>query len=64
MFRCYSYTISSRLLMNSATYRHQLGPNICSHTTTILTAHRCTLRDYFSNCNFSKNELMCSLMMV
>jgi len=27
------------LLPNSTTYRHQYGPNVCSHTTTILTTH-------------------------
>ena len=36
----------------------------CSHTTTVLTAHRFILIDYFNNCNFSKHKLMCSLMMV
>jgi len=32
--------------------------------TTVLTKHRCILMDYFNNCNFSKHELMRSLMMV
>ena len=53
------------LLPNSTTYRHQQGPtNICSHTTTVLTTHRCILMDCFNNCNFSKHKLMRSLMMV
>jgi len=37
---------------------------ICIHTTTLLTTHRCILVDYFNNCNFSKHELMRSLMTV
>ena len=32
--------------------------NICSHTTTVLTTHRCILMDCFNNCNFSKHKLM------
>ena len=63
MFRCYSYTIIS-LLPNSAAYRHQQGPNICSDTTTALTTQRCILMDYINNSNFSKHKLMRSLMMV
>ena len=39
-------------------------PNICSHTTTVLTTHRCILMDYFNNNNFSKHKSMRSLMMV
>ena len=59
MFRCYSYTIIREcLLPNSATYRHQYGPNICSLTTTVLTTHRCVLMDYVNNCKFSKHKLM------
>jgi hypothetical protein len=50
-------------IYNSARYIHQLGPNICSHTTTVLTTYRCILIDYFNNCNFSKHELMRSPMM-
>ena len=52
------------LLPSSATYRHQYGPNICSHTTNVSKAHRCILMGYLNNCNFSKHELMRSLMTV
>ena len=48
MFWCYSCTIIRE---------H-------SHTTTVLTTHRCVLMDYFNSCNFRKHELMRSLMMV
>jgi len=51
-------------LPNSATYRHQYGPNICSHITTVLTAHRCILVDCCNSCNFSEHKLMRSLMKV
>jgi len=37
---------------------------ICSHTTIVLTTHRCILMDYFNDCNFSKHQLMRPLMMV
>ena len=42
---------------------HILGPYWClyvalfgSHTTTVLTTHRCILLDNFNNCNFSKHK--------
>ena len=38
--------------------------HICSNTITVLTTHRYILMDYFNNCNFNKNELMRSLMIV
>jgi len=45
------------LLLNSATYTHQQGPtNICSHITTELIAHQCTIIGYFNKGNFSKHE--------
>jgi len=71
MFQCYSYTIfRERInlcllkLKNSTKNTHQEGPNVCSHTTTVLTTHRCILMDCFNNCNFSKHKSMRSLMMV
>jgi len=30
--------------------------NICSHITTELITHRCTVIGYFNKCNFSKHE--------
>ena len=54
MFRCYSYTI----------IRERINLCLCSHTTTMLTTHRCILMDYFNNCNFSEHKLMRSLIMV
>ena len=73
MFQCYSYAIirvgmihyilKILLLQYLTTFIHY-GPNICGHTTTVLTTHRCILMDCFINCNFSKHELMRSLMMV
>jgi len=49
--------IGMSLLLNSATYTHQQAPtNICSHITTHLITHRCTIIDYFNKCNFSKLE--------
>jgi len=77
MLRCYSYTIirerinlclqkllllNSPLLPNSAYTNKDLIYG--SHTTTVLTTHRCILLDHFRNCNFSKHKLMRSLMMV
>ena len=41
-----------RILHTVINYR----PNTCSHTTTVLTIHRCILIGYFNNCNFSKHE--------
>jgi hypothetical protein len=42
---------------NIHTYTHQqLSTNTCSHTTTVLTTHRCVVMDHFNNCNFSKHE--------
>jgi len=42
---------------NSATYTHQQGPtSICSHITTNLITHRCTIIDHFNKCNFSKHR--------
>ena len=52
------------LLSQYLTHCIHYRPNICSHTTTILTTHRCILMDCFNNCNFSKHKLMRSLMMV
>ena len=50
---------------------HILGPYWCmyvapfgSHTTTVLTTHRCILMDYFDNCNFNKHKLMRPMIMV
>ena len=38
-------------------YIHQQGPtNICSHITTELITHRCTIIGYFNKCNFSKHK--------
>jgi len=34
------------------------------HCSAVLTTHRCILMDCFNNHNFSKHELMRSLMMV
>ena len=63
MFRCYSYTIIRerinlcllKLQSTADTVQHtdtKYGPNTFSHTTTVLTTHRCILMDYFNNCNF------------
>jgi len=62
MFWC-SHTIlreriirACSLLPNSAT-EHTKGPtNICSHITTELNTHRCTIIGYFNKRNFSKYE--------
>jgi len=38
-------------------HTHQQGStNICSHITTELLAHCCTIIVYFNKCNFSKHE--------
>jgi len=45
---------------------HILGSYWCLYVALFcirLTTHRCILMDYFINCNFSKHELMRSLMM-
>jgi len=65
MFRCYSYTIiRESTAQEHNTHTPITANNIYSHTTTVLTTHRCILMDYFNNCNFSKHKLMRSLMMV
>ena len=40
----------------TSTHTNKDTTNICSHTTTLLTTHRCTIMDYFNRCNFSKHE--------
>ena len=49
---------------------HILGPYWCLYVALFgsrllpdSATHRCILMDYFNNCNFSKHELMRSLMM-
>jgi len=54
-----SNTVITEFSKRNVSYR-----NICSHTNTVFTTHRCTLMDYFNNCTFSKHKLMRSLMMV
>ena len=62
---CILYCSAVECATHTHTQTHQQIPAyICSHTTTVLTTHRCILVDLFNNCNFSKHKLMRSLMMV
>jgi hypothetical protein len=38
------------------TVNHCRPTNICSHVTTELITHQCTIIVYFNDCNFSNNE--------
>ena len=43
----------SRSVMKTVCYRPTI---ICSHITTELITHRCTIIGYFNKCNFSKHD--------
>jgi hypothetical protein len=43
--------------LSAPLYTHQQGStNICSHITTELITHQCTIIVYFNKCNFSKHK--------
>jgi len=52
--RINSCSLKSQYLTHCIHYR----PNICSHTSTVLTTHRCILMDSFIKHYFSKRSLM------
>jgi hypothetical protein len=64
MFRC-SYTIIRERIHSCLLKLQLLIQSINVHWCVVNTVvHQCTLMDYFNNCNFSKHELVHSLMMV
>jgi len=73
MFRCYSYTINKERI-NSCPLKLQFLKQFIKILRSVVNmvvvvwlhiyAYRCILRDYFNSCNFSKNEVMRSLMTV
>ena len=53
---CVCRTVRESTSEQCGTHTHQQGPtNICSHITTELITHRCTINDDFNKCNFSKH---------